>query len=51
MQSYLESKLKRRENKRWMVSIWAEKGMFKVTEQRLVDRVNAIKRRKWMSEL
>ena len=34
-----------------MVSLWLQKGMFWVSEQRLVDQANAIRRNSWMTEL
>ena len=34
-----------------MLSLWLSKGMFWVSEQRLVDQVNTIRKNKWMTEL
>ena len=34
-----------------MLSLWLQKGMFWVSEQRLVDQVNNIRRNSWMTEL
>ena len=34
-----------------MLSLWQQKGMFWVSEQRLVDQANAIRRNSWMTEL
>ena len=34
-----------------MLSLWIQKGMFLVSEQRLVDQVNTIRRNSWMTEL
>ena len=34
-----------------MLSLWQQKGMFWVLEQRLVDQVNTIRRNSWMTEL
>ena len=34
-----------------MVSLWLNKGIFLVSEQQLVDQVNAIHRNSWMTEL
>ena len=34
-----------------MHAIWNEKGMFNVTEQRLVDQKNNILKKKWLSDL
>ena len=34
-----------------MLSLWLNKGMFWVSEQRLVDQTNTIRRNSWMIEL
>ena len=34
-----------------MLSLWLQKGMFWVSEQRLVDLANTIHRNSWMTEL
>ena len=34
-----------------MLQIWVEMGMFQVTEQRLVDHANQIRKKQWLSEL
>ena len=34
-----------------MLSLWLEKGMFWVSEQKLVDQANTIRRNSWMTEL
>ena len=34
-----------------MLSLWLQKGMFWVSEQRLVDQVNTIHRNSWMTKL
>ena len=34
-----------------MLSLWLQKGMFWVSEQRLVDQANTICRNSWMDEL
>ena len=34
-----------------MLSLWLQKGMFWVSEQRLVDQANTIRRNCWMTEL
>ena len=33
-----------------IVSLWLKKGMFWVSEQRLIDQANAIRRNSWMTE-
>ena len=34
-----------------MLSLWLQKGMFWISEQRLVDRTNTTRRNSWMTEL
>ena len=34
-----------------MLSLWQQRGMFWVLEQRLVDQANTIRRHSWMTEL
>ena len=34
-----------------MLSLWLQKGMFWVSEQRLVDQANTIRRNSWMTEV
>ena len=34
-----------------MLSLWLQKGMFWVSEQRLVDQANAICKNTWVNEL
>ena len=34
-----------------MLSLWLQKGMFWVSEQRLVDQTNTIRRNSWMTKL
>ena len=34
-----------------MLSLWLQKSMFWVSEQRLVDQANTIRRNSWMTEL
>ena len=34
-----------------MLSLWLQKGMFWVSEQKLVDQANTIRRNIWMTEL
>ena len=34
-----------------MLSLWLQKGLFWVSEQRLVDQANTIRRNSWMTEL
>ena len=50
MECYL-SEPKIRGYRKRMLSLWQQKGMFWVSEQRLVDQVNTIRRNSWMTEL
>ena len=34
-----------------MLSLWLNKGVFWVSEQRLVDQANTIRRNSWLTEL
>ena len=40
-----------REYKKRMLSLWLQKGIFWVPEQKLVDQANAIHKNSWMNEL
>ena len=51
MECYLLSKPKIREYRKRMLSLWLQKGMFWVSQQRLVDQANTIRRNSWMTEL
>ena len=51
MECYLLSEPKIRGYRKHMLSLWLEKGMFWVSEQRLVDQGNTIRRNSWMTEL
>ena len=51
MECYLLSEPKVRGYRKRMLSLWLEKGMFWVSEQRLVDQANTIHRNSWMTEL
>ena len=51
MERYLLSESKVRGYRKCMVSLWLNKGMFWVSEQRLVDQANTICRNSWMTEL
>ena len=51
MECYLLSDPKVRGYRKRMLSLWLEKGMFWVSEQRLVDQANTIRRNSWMTEL
>ena len=51
MECYLLSEPKIRGYRKRMLSLWQQKGMFWVSEQRLVDQENTIRRNSWMTEL
>ena len=51
MECYLLSEPKIRANRKRMLSLWLQKGMFWESEQRLVDHANTICRNCWMTEL
>ena len=45
------SESKARGYRKRMLSLWLQKGMFWVSEQKLVDQANTIRRNIWMTEL
>ena len=51
MECYLLSEPKIRGYRKHMLSLWLQNGMFWVSEQRLVDQANTIRRNSWMTEL
>ena len=51
MESYLLTEPKVRGYRKRMLSLWLNKGMFWVSEQRLVEQANTICRNSWMNEL
>ena len=51
MECYLLSEPKIRGYRKHMLSLWLQKGMSWVSEQRLVDQANSIHRNSWMTEL
>ena len=51
MECYLLSDPKIKGYRKHMLSLWLLKGMFWVSEQRLVDQANTIRRNSWMTEL
>ena len=51
MECYLLIEPKIRGYRKRMLSLWLQKGMFLVSEQRLVDQANTICRNSWMTEL
>ena len=48
---YLLSEPKIRGYRKRILSLWLQSGMFWVSEQRLVDQANTIRRNSWMTEL
>ena len=51
MESYLLSEPKVKGHRKHMLSLWLNKGVFWVSEQRLVEHANTICRNSWMTEL
>ena len=51
MECYLLSEPKVRGYRKRMLCLWLNKGMFLVSEQRLVDQANIICRNNWLTEL
>ena len=51
MECYLLSEPKIRGYRKRMLSLWLQKGMFWVSEQRLVDQANTIRRNSLMNKL
>ena len=50
MECYLLSEPKFTGYRKRMLSLWLEKGMFSVSEQRSVDQTNTIRKNSWMTE-
>ena len=50
MECYLLSEPKIKDYGKDILSLWQQKGMFWVSEQRLVDQANIIRRNSWMTE-
>ena len=51
MECFLLSEPKIRGYRKRMLSLWLQKGMFWVSEQRLIDQANTICRNSWMTDL
>ena len=51
MEYFLLSECKVRGYRKHLLSLWLQKVMFWVSEQRLVDQGNTIRRNSWMTEL
>ena len=51
MECFLLSEHKIRGYRKRMLSLWLQKGMFWVSEQRLIDQANTICRNSWMTDL
>ena len=51
MECYLLRELKVTGYRKCMLSLWLNEGMFWVSEQRLVDQENTVRRNSWMTEL
>ena len=50
MECYLFRESKIRGYRKRMLSLWLQKGTFSVSEQRLVNQTNTIRRNSWMTE-
>ena len=48
---YIKSKPDARGYRKRMISIWDDMGMHSISEQRLADQVNQIKKKKWLEDL
>ena len=51
MKCYLLGEPRVRSYRKRMLILWLNKGMFWVSEKRLVDQANTIRRNTWMTEL
>ena len=51
MECHYRSVPSRRGYRKRMLDLWREKGMFIVTEQRLVDQSNQTRKRGWLTDL
>ena len=51
MECYLLSEPKIRGYRKSMLHLWLQKRKFWISEQRLVDQANTIRRNSWMTEL
>ena len=51
MKCYLLGEPRVRSYRKRMLILWLSKGMFWVSEKRLVDQANTIRRNTWMTEL
>ena len=49
MRSYLLRDPKIRGYRKRMLTLWLQKGMFSVSEQRLFDQANSVRRNTWMT--
>ena len=51
MECYLLREPKIRGYRKRMLSLWLQRGIFWVSEQRLIDQANTIRRNSWMTKL
>ena len=51
MKCYYESIPSKNEYLKRMLQLWVRKDKFPVTEQRLIDHANQIRKKKWLSDL
>ena len=51
MDCYIKSEPDKRGYRRRMISLWQDKGMFEISEQRLADQISTIKRNQWLTNV
>ena len=51
MECFIRSKPENRGYRRRMISIWQDRGMFEISEQRLADQVKQIKHNQWLTKV
>ena len=51
MECFIRSKPENRGYRRRMISIWQDRGMFEISEQRLADQVKQIKHNHWLTKV
>ena len=51
MKRFMRSKPENRGYRRRMISIWQDRGMFEISEQRLADQVKQIKHNQWLTKV
>ena len=51
MECFIRNKPENRGYRRRMISIWQDRGMFEISEQRLADQVKQIKHNQWLTKV